>query len=160
MFCHYFHLKYLQILVLIFIKSRNGFQVILGSLSYIYDLPSGFCFFLVDHQMKAHSPELFCISQSSSKCKMWFLHLCAKGIQGRRLIWITCIELLMSTRECMSVARRTKSVSCHKNTCQGHMMFVHWVFSISIPPLLCICSISIPPHQKYDLTWCGDPTSK
>ena len=28
----------------------------------------------------------------------------------------------MSTRECMSVARCTNSVSCHKNTCQGHMM--------------------------------------
>ena len=49
------------------------------------------------------------------------------------LIWITCVGLLMSTQECMSVSR-------YKNTCQRHMTFVHHT---------CYCKPKTIPDTKY-----------
>ena len=49
----------------------------------------------------------------------------------------------------MSVDRRTNSVSCHKSTCQGHMMFVHCICLYKVETITGTTSGQLFATDKY-----------
>ena len=56
------------------------------------------------------------------------------------VFWITCLGLLLSKRECMSVDRQTKLVSRHKMTCQRYMMLMYHI---------CLYIVETIPDTNY-----------
>ena len=55
------------------------------------------------------------------------------------MIWITCVGLLLSKRECMSVDRWTEVISRHKVTCLRYMISM---------PHICIYEVKTIPDTK------------
>ena len=85
---------------------------------------------------------------SAHNCKYQKLcerFVCSKGwmqkVQG--VIWIMCVGLLLSMRECMSVIRLTIPVSCHKVRCQSYLVFMHYI---------CLYKVEIIPDTNYGQT--------
>ena len=64
-----------------------------------------------------------------------------------RMIWVTCVGLLFSIWECMSVDMQTKPVSPHRVTHQRYMMFMQWI---------CLYKFETIPDTNYGQTYATD----
>ena len=91
------------------------------------------------------SQRFFRMTMAGSWNKWWkersrYITIVDHGFTLRGLIWITCVGLLLSKRECMSVDRRTKLVSSHKVTFQRYMMLMYCI---------CFYKLKTIPDTKY-----------